>query len=168
MYFIPRILIENRSFQVSCQFNMKSGAIDQLTLGHRPVDRDRLVGHPWSKKSHGFGFFIWFRFNPGNCAVWPVSEPARPVVTVVILLLRLKTSFYFNNTLFQTIVKHSGFHNLSSFVEECVQQKEWRPGISLFVSDGGPICAIMMFTLPNEYHIVDLPSMSRCLRMAYW
>jgi len=36
-------LIEKCSFQVSCQFNAKSGAIDQLTLG------DRLVGHPWPK-----------------------------------------------------------------------------------------------------------------------
>jgi len=27
----------------------KSGAIDQLTLGDRPVDRDRRVGHPWYK-----------------------------------------------------------------------------------------------------------------------
>jgi len=34
------ILIEKCSCQVSCQFNAKSGAIDQLRLG------DRLVGHP--------------------------------------------------------------------------------------------------------------------------
>jgi len=39
-------LIEKCSFLVSCQFNTKSGAIDQLTIGDRPVDRDRLVGHP--------------------------------------------------------------------------------------------------------------------------
>jgi len=32
------ILIETCSFQVSCQFNAKSGAIDQLRLGNRPVD----------------------------------------------------------------------------------------------------------------------------------
>jgi len=25
----------------------KSGAIDQLTLDDRPVDRDQLVGHHW-------------------------------------------------------------------------------------------------------------------------
>jgi len=31
----------------SCQFNAKSGVIDQLTFGDRPVDRDRLVGHTW-------------------------------------------------------------------------------------------------------------------------
>jgi len=29
----------------------KSGAIDQLTLGDRPVDRDRRVGHPWCKRT---------------------------------------------------------------------------------------------------------------------
>ena len=39
-YVLSGILIEKFSFQVSCQFNAKSGAIDQLTLG------DRLVGHP--------------------------------------------------------------------------------------------------------------------------
>jgi len=31
---------------VSCQFDAKSGAIDQLTFGDLPVDRDRPVGHP--------------------------------------------------------------------------------------------------------------------------
>jgi len=45
-YVLSGILIEKCSFQVSCQFIAKSGAIDQLTLGDRPVDRDRLVGHP--------------------------------------------------------------------------------------------------------------------------
>jgi len=39
-------LITKCSFQVSCQFNAKSGAIDQQTLGDRPVDGDRLAGHP--------------------------------------------------------------------------------------------------------------------------
>jgi len=34
------------SFQLSCQFNAKSGAIDQLSFGDQPVDRDRLVGPP--------------------------------------------------------------------------------------------------------------------------
>ena len=34
--------------QVSCQFNAKSGAIDQLRLDNRTVDRDRRVVHPWS------------------------------------------------------------------------------------------------------------------------
>jgi len=29
-----------------CQFNAKSGAIDQLRRGDRPVDRDWRVGHP--------------------------------------------------------------------------------------------------------------------------
>ena len=37
------------SFQLSCQFNAKSGAIDQLSFGDRPVDRDRLVGNPWCR-----------------------------------------------------------------------------------------------------------------------
>jgi len=40
------ISIEKCSFYLSCQFNAKSGAIEQLTLGERPVDRDRRVGHP--------------------------------------------------------------------------------------------------------------------------
>jgi len=40
------ILIEKYSFQVPCQFNAKSGAIDQLKLGDRPADRHRSVGHP--------------------------------------------------------------------------------------------------------------------------
>jgi len=39
-------LIEKCSFQVSCQFNAKSGAIDQLRRGNRPVSRDRHLGHP--------------------------------------------------------------------------------------------------------------------------
>jgi len=29
----------------------KSGAIDQLTLGDRPVDRDRRVGHPCYRRT---------------------------------------------------------------------------------------------------------------------
>ena len=49
-YVLCRILIEKCSFLVSCQFNAKSGAIDQLTIGDRPVDRDRLVGYPWCKR----------------------------------------------------------------------------------------------------------------------
>jgi len=32
-------------FQESCQFNAKSGAIDQLRLGDQPVDCYQLVGH---------------------------------------------------------------------------------------------------------------------------
>jgi len=48
-YALSLILIKKCSFQVSCQFNAKSGAIDQLTLGDRPVDCDRLVGHPWPR-----------------------------------------------------------------------------------------------------------------------
>jgi len=46
LYVLPGILIEKCYFQVFCQFNAKSSAIDQLALGDRPVDRDRLVGHP--------------------------------------------------------------------------------------------------------------------------
>jgi len=46
LYVLPGIIIEKCSFQVFCQFNAKSGAIDQLTRGDRPVDHDRLVGHP--------------------------------------------------------------------------------------------------------------------------
>jgi len=46
-------LIEKCSFQVSCQFNAKSGAIDQLRLGDRLVDRDRPVGHPWVRAWRG-------------------------------------------------------------------------------------------------------------------
>jgi len=44
-YVLSGILIDKRSLSVSCQFNAKSGAIDQLTFGDRPVDHDRLVGH---------------------------------------------------------------------------------------------------------------------------
>jgi len=40
---------------VSCQFNAKSGAIDQLTLGDRPVDCDRRVGQPWCT---GYNFYF--------------------------------------------------------------------------------------------------------------
>jgi len=40
------VLIEKCSFQVSCQFNAKSGSIDQPTFGDRLVDRNRLVDHP--------------------------------------------------------------------------------------------------------------------------
>jgi len=36
-------------FIASCQFNAKSGATDQVTLGDRPVDRDRRVGRPCPK-----------------------------------------------------------------------------------------------------------------------
>jgi len=36
-------------FTVFCQFDAKSGAIDQVTLGDRPVDRDRRVGRPCLK-----------------------------------------------------------------------------------------------------------------------
>jgi len=39
---LSEILKEKRSFWLSCQFNAKLGAIDQLTLGNR------RVGHPWS------------------------------------------------------------------------------------------------------------------------
>ena len=46
-YVLSGILIEKCAFWVSCQFNAKSGAVDQLTLGDQPVDRDRLVGQPW-------------------------------------------------------------------------------------------------------------------------
>jgi len=45
MYFVEYWLM--CSFQVSCQFNAKSGAINQLTLGDRLVDHDQFVGHPW-------------------------------------------------------------------------------------------------------------------------
>jgi len=45
-FALSGILIEKCSFYVSCQFNAKSGAIDQLGLGNRPFDRDRLGGHP--------------------------------------------------------------------------------------------------------------------------
>jgi len=38
-YPLPKTLNEKCSFQVSCQFNAKSGVIDQLTLSDRPVDR---------------------------------------------------------------------------------------------------------------------------------
>jgi len=47
-YVLSGILIKTCSFNVSCQLNEKPGTIDQLTLSDRPVDRDRLVGHPWS------------------------------------------------------------------------------------------------------------------------
>jgi len=44
------IFIKKCSFQVSCQFNAKSRATDQLRLDDRPVNRDRRVGHPSSKR----------------------------------------------------------------------------------------------------------------------
>jgi len=47
-------LIEKCSFQVSCQFNEKSSAIDQLRPGDQLVDRDRPVGHPWK-----MGYFYY-------------------------------------------------------------------------------------------------------------
>jgi len=50
-YVLSGILIEKCSFQVSYHFSTKSGAIDQLTLGDRKVDRDRLVGHPYPKST---------------------------------------------------------------------------------------------------------------------
>jgi len=51
-YVLSGISIEKWSFYLSCQFNAKSGVIEQLTLSNRPVDRapvDRngRVGHPW-------------------------------------------------------------------------------------------------------------------------
>ena len=36
-------------FRYFCQFNAKSGAIDQVTLGDRPVDPDQLIGHPFCR-----------------------------------------------------------------------------------------------------------------------
>jgi len=45
-YVLSGLLIEKCYLQVSCQSNAKSGVIDQPTFGDRPVDRDRLAGHP--------------------------------------------------------------------------------------------------------------------------
>jgi len=45
-YALSEILNERCPFEVPCQFNAKSGAIDQLTPGDRPVDRDRRVATP--------------------------------------------------------------------------------------------------------------------------
>jgi len=39
-------LIEKCSFYVTCQFNAKLGAIDQLRLGNRPVDAINLLASP--------------------------------------------------------------------------------------------------------------------------
>ena len=40
------ILIEKCSFYAACQFNAKSGAIDQVTLGDRLVDAINLFATP--------------------------------------------------------------------------------------------------------------------------
>jgi len=42
----------------------KSGAIDQLTLGDRPVDRDRRVGHPCFIALHFLTVFLNTVFVP--------------------------------------------------------------------------------------------------------
>jgi len=42
-------------FWISCQFNAESGAIDQVTLGDRPV------GHPWSISMFKL-HFCWLEF----------------------------------------------------------------------------------------------------------
>jgi len=45
---------EKCSFQVSCQFNVKLGAISQLRLGDRLVDPDRPVCHLWPRSYHRY------------------------------------------------------------------------------------------------------------------
>jgi len=45
-YVLSGILIEKCSFQAACQFNAKSGAIDQVTLGDQPVDTINLLATP--------------------------------------------------------------------------------------------------------------------------
>jgi len=45
-YVLSEILIEKCSFQAACQFNAKSGAIDQVTLGNQPVDAVNLLATP--------------------------------------------------------------------------------------------------------------------------
>jgi len=39
LHVLSGILIEKCSYWVACQFNAKSGAIDQVTLGDQPVGR---------------------------------------------------------------------------------------------------------------------------------
>jgi len=46
--FISEPLCRN-VFEESYLVITESHAIDQLSLGDRPVDRDRLVGHPWRR-----------------------------------------------------------------------------------------------------------------------
>jgi len=46
LYVLSGILNEKRFFSVILSITAKSRAIDQLTLGNRPVDRDGLVGQP--------------------------------------------------------------------------------------------------------------------------
>ena len=48
--------MERCSFWVSCEFNAKSGAIEQLRLGERPVHRHRLFDHPCGKSTSTFAF----------------------------------------------------------------------------------------------------------------
>jgi len=45
-YIFSGILIEKCSFKVFGQFNAKSGAINQVTLGDRPVDAMNLLATP--------------------------------------------------------------------------------------------------------------------------
>jgi len=45
-YVLSGILIEKCSFLVSCQFNAKSGVIDQATLGDQPVDAIDVLATP--------------------------------------------------------------------------------------------------------------------------
>jgi len=39
LHVLSGILVEKCSYWVACQFNAKSGAIDQVTLGDQPVGR---------------------------------------------------------------------------------------------------------------------------------
>jgi len=65
---LSEVLIEKCSFYVSCQFNAKSGAIEQLRLGDRPVDRDRRVGHPWFSIYQVIHGGVWGkRMQPSWC-----------------------------------------------------------------------------------------------------
>jgi len=45
-YVLSAILIEKCSFWVSCQSSVKSGAIDQVTLGDQSVDAIDLLATP--------------------------------------------------------------------------------------------------------------------------
>ena len=71
-YMLSEVLIEKCSFYVSCQFNAKSGAIEQLRLGDRPVDCDRRVGHPCYTPYEGLNYTILDKFTP----LWKrIGEP---------------------------------------------------------------------------------------------
>jgi len=55
-------LIEKCSFQAACQFNVKSGAIDQLTLGDQPVEAINLLATPGLFQFFLAAFPFWLEF----------------------------------------------------------------------------------------------------------